>query len=350
MWPFLLIIFLIFSCGREEVKQAQEQKERIFPVKVLRASQGSFPLYYSTVGHFETGEKVKVRPEISGIVEKVFIEEGQKVSKGEKLLKIRDTDLIKTAEEIEARIKEEEARLKTLESIYKRREKLFQEGLIGKEEFERVRADYMTSLARLKALKARLEKIKVDLAKTFIRSPVEGIIKAKLVNEGEWVSPQTVLFEIISLKDIRFVFKIPQEIAKHLQIGKAVKISANGSSVEGVIFYISPEADSSRLILVKAKVKDPSKGIFPGSYGEAMIEVGTVEGFRVPERSLQVSGRQVFLWIVKDSRAVKVPVEVISHEGDSFVVRGNIKAGDLIVTDGFMFLYEGARVRVEEYL
>jgi len=338
---FLAIILLSCNSGGKGVKK-DAPSERVFEVRTIPAEEKEVFLEYRTVGYVESGTRVAVRPEVSGRVVKVFVEEGDSVKQGDPLLKIDDEPYRLAVKEITANLRQAEEELDNLRLIYERRRDLYEKELIGKEEFESARTRYEMARARVESLRSSLERARLNLEKTTVRSDIEGRVERRYVSEGDYVTPQTKIFEITDTRDLRFVFRLPQEMRELIREGTEVRVKVNGRVSAGKVFYISPSADPSRLFTVKAKIRG---NVSPGAYGEVSFPYRKVRAFSLPEQALQLSQRQSFVWAVRDSRAIRIPVEVIAHREGEVLVRGKIGKGTRIIIEGLMFLYDGARVQ-----
>ncbi len=338
----LILFLLILSCGGNETKESKP-RERIFDVKTMKARIKEYPITYTTSGRFEAVDLVRIRPEIPAKVEEVFFEEGQEVKRGDTLLKLEDTKYRRIYEEILAKKKQVESDLENAREVYKRREALYKKNLIGEEEFKLALTRVEVLEAQLSSLNASLSRALLDLDRTQIRSPVEGIVQRRLANEGEYVTPQNILYEILGKERMRFGFKLPPSVAMNVKKNHPIEIRVLGKKIKTRVEYISPSADASGMFLLKAYVK--GNDLRPNLYGEVSFDFGSVRSVKVPESAVQISSRQTFLWVVRNSRGVKVPVEVVSHREGEVLVKGDLKEGDRVVVEGFISLYEGARVR-----
>ncbi len=338
----LILLSLLLSCGGDKPKK-EKPPERVFNVTTMPVLLREYPLTYTTSGRFEAVDLVKLKPEVSAKVEQVLFEEGQRVRKGEILIELEDSRYRKLYEEIKSQRDQVLRELENAEEVYERREGLFKKGLIGEEEFKTALTRVETLKARLSSLSAALSRARLDLEKTKVKSPVDGIVQRRLVSEGDYVTPQTTLAEILKNDEIRFSFKLPPEIALGIREGHPIEIRALGKKFPSKIAYISPSADASGMFLLKAYLR--SWDLRPNLYGEVTFNFGKVRAIKVSESAVQMSARQTFLWVVRDSRAVKLPVEVLYHDGGEVILKGNFKEGDRIVIEGFMSLYEGARVK-----
>ena len=337
----LLLVLFLLGCGGEK---KEEPKERVFEVRTMKVSFTEIPLSYTTTGFLEAVHRVEVRPEVSGRVVEVLAEEGDLVKEGDPLLRIDESVYRKAYEEALWRLREAEKDLENAKAVYERRKKLFEKELISEEEFEEIRTRLETLKARVKRLRASLERRRLELERTLVRSPVEGVVVSRWVDVGDYVTPQTKAYDILKLDPLRFVFKVPQELLPHLRLGKFVKVKVGSREIRAKVVYVSPTADVSRMFTVKAKVRNRKEKLRPNMYGEVSVETGRVKAVLVPEQAVRLSQRQTFLWVVRDSRAVKVPVRVVAHKEGLSAVTGELKEGDRVVVEGYMFLYEGAKV------
>ena len=142
-------------------------------------------------------KEIKVFAIVKGKVEKVFVKEGQKVSKGENLLKISEELYIYRIEKLKAQIKELERKLWKAERDYRRYEELFNRDLLAESILENKRIDVEILKAQIESLKAELKRLETLRSYTLIKSPVKGIVRKVLVGEGSYINgsliPQTVI-------------------------------------------------------------------------------------------------------------------------------------------------------------
>ncbi len=339
-----LFLFLALSCGSDH-RRAETPKERTVEVRTIQVEPVDYTLRYETNGYLEAIEKVQVRPLVSGRVKEILIEEGSFVRKGTALLKIEDRDYRTLYREALWKLKEAEESYRNQLQIYQRRKRLYEKELISKEEFEEAKTKLETLRAKIESLKAVVRKRRIDLDRTRLRAPFDGYVVRRLVSVGELVGPSTVCYEMVREDPLWFVFKVPQELATYIKKGAPVEILVEGKKLRSRVGYVSPSVDENRMITVKAQVRNTDGELRPGMYGRARFGYRKVKAFIIPEQAVQLFKGQSFLWIVKDSRAVRVPVRVVGHEEGTLIVLGDLKRGDKVVVENLMFLKEGLRVK-----
>ncbi len=340
----LSLLLLIFSCERKERPQASPS-ERVVEVRTVQLKPVIYTLRYETNGYLEAVEKAELKPLVSGKVEKVFVEEGSWVRKGDTLLKVEDEDYRALYREALWSLKEVQESYENQLSIYERRKRLYEKELISREEFEEAKTKLQTLKAKVESLKALLEKRRIDLERTELRAPFSGYVVRRLVSMGDLVGPSTTCYELVKPDPLRFVFKVPQEVAPSVKPGMLVEVSVGDKRLRAKIDYLSPSADENRLITVKARVRNGNRELKPGMYGEVSFGYRKVKAFLVPEQAVQLFQEQSFLWVVRDSRAVRVPVRVVGHRDGTSIVLGRVKEGERVVVENLMFLKEGQRVK-----
>ena len=150
-------------------------------------------------------KEVKIFAIVKGKVEKVFVKEGQKVKKGEKLIKISEELYTYKIEKIKAQIKELEKRLWKAERDYRRYEELFNRDLLAESVLEDKKIDVEILKAQIEGLMAELSRLETLKNYTLIKSPMNGIVKKVLVGEGSYINgsliPQVVI--ILEVKEVK---------------------------------------------------------------------------------------------------------------------------------------------------
>ncbi len=342
---FLLILLFLFSCRGEPPKETR--KEKVLEVSTVPVLRERVSLVYETKGFFESPRDVILKPEVSGTVAELFVKEGSFVEAGEPLLKIDDRELRAQFRELKAKLEEVSLNYSYQLEVVRSRKELYQKELIAREEFRR-------ELTRLKALKkqmdslrASLKSVQVKLEKTLLRAPFSGFVAERFVSEGDLVGPQTSTFRLISLRPLYFTFRIPQEVSLYVKKGKEVVIEVPAlGEYRGSIFFVSPYADETRQVKVKALVENEKGDLKAGMYGVVRLKTKEVQAFKVPERSVVLSGNRKVVWVVSNGRVESREVRILREEKGFLFVEGNLKEGERIVLDNAYALREGMRVKV----
>ncbi|MCS6956916.1 MAG: efflux RND transporter periplasmic adaptor subunit [Aquificaceae bacterium] len=351
MLRFLLLFFsvlLLFSCQRQAKDQkAQQPAERRIVVSLYQVKSEEVPIEYITKGYFEGERDVILRPLVSGRVIDLFVDEGSFVRSGQALLKIDPADYENSVRQLEAQIAQARANYENLRATEERRRFLFERELIAREEYENIKTQLKAQEEVIRSLQAQLSNLKLNLQRTTLTAPFSGYIAQRFVNIGDYITPQSQSFRLVTLDPIRFVFQVPQEYLPYAKQGSKVLIKVEPfGDFEGKIFFISPTADANRLITIKAKLSNPEGKLKPSMYGEARLVTKVERAFAVPERSVVIQGNKKVVWRIKDGMAQPVEVEVIRQGEGVVYVRGDLKEGEGIALDNAYVLQQGMKVEV----
>lgn len=345
--PLLLIVFL-FNCKSQKEASKETEGERVIKVSVVSPQKEEVEIYYTVKGSFEAVKEVYLKPEVSGIVEKIFTDEGRFVKEGEKLLKIEDKFLNLELKRLEASYRELLANLEYYRAFYERRKNLYERELISKESFEEAGKLLKTSEEEVKALQAQIQDAKLRISKSTVRAPFSGYVAKRFVSEGDYVNPSTNLFHIVSLNPIRLSFSIPQEHLSKLEKEAIISAEVEGvGEIKGKVSYLSPVLTQERTITVKADFQNPEGKIKPGMFAIVKLLVGKREAFKVPEQAITLLGNKKVVWKVENGRAVPVEVELLKTEGGYAYVLGNLKEDDKIAVENAYLLRPGAKVSLQ---
>ncbi len=336
----------VLSCQRQAQK-AQQPQERKVVVSLYTVKAEDVPVYYSTKGYFEAERDVFLRPLVSGRVLSLYADEGSYVKSGQALLKIDPADYENILRQLEAQLAQARVNYENSKAVADRRKFLFDRELIAREDFENVQTQLKAQEEVIRNLQAQIANARLNLQRTTLTAPFSGYIAQRLVNIGDYITPQSQTFRLVTLDPIRFVFQVPQEYLPHAREGSKVRIKVEPfGDFEGVVFFVSPTADSNRLITVKAKLKNPKGELKPGMYGEARLLLDVEKGFAVPEQAIVIQGNKKVVWKVQNGTAQPVQVEVIRQGQGVAYVKGDLQDGEGIVLENAYVLQQGVKVEV----
>lgn len=288
------------------------------------------------VGQLETADSVVIKPEIAGVVEDVAFEEGRPVEEGDPLIHLRDA-------EQRARLAEARAQLALARDVYSRTRELADMNARSAAELERARAEYEIA-------QAHLELARIELARTVVRAPFDGVMGARMVSPGERVTPgggdsgsggeATGLARIEALDRMELVFTVPETVVGLVEIGSPLELrvaSWPGEVFRGEVFFLAPRInEANRRVLVKARVPNPDHKLLPGMFANLRAVVARKEAaLMVPEDAVMFSQEGTSVWrLTPDGTAERRTVELgIRREGEVEITRG-LAPGDEVVVSG----------------
>jgi membrane fusion protein, multidrug efflux system len=308
-------------------------------VEVVRLRSEPFTEVADLLGELHAPDSVLIKPEIAGIVESVEFEEGQEVEKGAILFRLRDA-------EQHARLDEARARGHLAEDQYKRTRLLASRNAAAEAELERMKSQ----LEVARALESLRE---VQLARTEIRAPFDGVVGARLISQGARVEPEDALVRIEAIDPLELVFTIPEWSLPLAHMGSEFELEVAaypGRRFPGAVSFVAPSVDTAnRRILIKGRVPNTDKQLLPGMFARVEAELGSRDAILLPEEAIVNDQRGTFVWRV-DAQGVaeRADVELGSRTGGRVEVRTGLSAGDVVVSAGTHKVRAGNHLKTVE--
>lgn len=349
--PFILLLavgmLVLSGCSRNgPAPAAGATAAQVQPVEVVRIAKRDLTETLSLVGSLAPNETAQIRAEIAGQVRAVLFEEGQKVAKEQVLLRIDDAEL-------RAQLAQAEARFKLAELNLKRSEDLTQARSMSQAEADRVRSDYSSAEAEAQLLRVRLAKME-------IKAPFDGVVGARTVSPGDYVTAATVITTLDDLSLLKIDFQVPERFVERVKPGSAFQIRAQTPAGEvrsaGEVYFASSVIDrATRASQVKGFLGPEAAGLRPGMFANIDLVLQVRRGvLTVPEGAILTtpSGPQIIAVRERGSDKVAefVPVRLGLRE-TGFVEIMPAKPGDLdeqatVVASGIgsLILYPGAKL------
>jgi membrane fusion protein (multidrug efflux system) len=306
-------------------------------VEAMRPLAVKLPQSITTVGSLRSEEAVIVRPEIAGRIVEIAFGEGQRVTRGQLLVRIDDS--IQKADLQRAR-----ANLTLSRSKYERAVDLRAKGFISsqaKDEAENT----------LKVAQADTELAAARLAKTEIRSPFGGIIGLRSVSVGDYVKEGQDMVNLEEIDPLKVDFRVPEVFLSQVKSGQVLQITMDAlpdRTWPGKVFAINPLIDANgRAIAIRAQVPNPDGKLRPGMFARVRLLTSEIrDSLMIPEESLFPVGDDKYVYKVVDGRAQRQKIEIGQRREGKVEVLGGLGAQDTVVTAGVVKLRDGAPVRL----
>ena len=307
------------------------------PVETAMAISGDISSYLVFSSTVETEAAVEIHPEVSGRVEEVRVEEGDQVSAGDLLVRLENDQAL-----LEHR--ESEVNLRHSEISFKRTEQMFTRKLISAQEYED--NQYQLDQARL-----RLERASLDLTHTEIRAPFTGMITSRQVQVGARVAPGVKLYDLVKLDDIIARVHVPGRYLRTVQIGQVAEVASDfleDMSFEGYVKRISPVVDpNSGTCKVTIGLRDQWEHLRPGMFVSVRVVIDThQDAILVPKEAVVYDGSDRYVFVVSDSAAQRVQLDVGYENGSFIEALSDIAADSPIIVVGQNGLKDQARVNI----
>lgn len=288
------------------------------------------------MGTVEEEDGANVSFGVIGNVVRVMVEEGQFVGKGQAMAEV-DGQNVRSAHEISA------ATLNQAEDAYRRLKNLYDKGTLP--EIKMVEME--TALAKAKAAEA-ISRKSVD--EIVLKAPFDGYVASSSVHVGANVVPGVTGFKLVKIDRVKVSLSVPEKEIGKVNIGQKVtfSVSALGDSVfsgkivnRGVIASIISHSYS-----VKVAVDNRKHKLLPDMVCKVRLE--NTEGdynIVVPQQTIQISGQDKFVWVVKDGKAHRQPVTTGDIINEGVVIESGLTSGDIVIIEGQNKVCEGMSVK-----
>lgn len=302
-------------------------------VRVKRMSARSHQVAIMVRGRTEAGRRVDLRAETDGRIVELGAARGSAVTKGDVLARL-------AVEERRAKIEEYQARLRQRQIHYDATAALAKKGLSSKEALA-------TAKANIDAAKAAVEQVEVEIARTRLRAPFDGLLLEGHVEIGGYLKKGERFGRIIDLDPILFVGSVSERSVVWLRPGlTAVARSLDGRTVHGTLKYIAPAADpAARTYRIEVEAENPGNRIREGLTADITIEVDTrMAHFVTPALLTLADDGTIGLKTVDERNRVRFrPVEIVEDTPEGIWLAG-LPAQVRVITVGQDFVAAGQEV------
>ena len=329
---FTTLALLLVGCSEKK----ETVKEVVIPkvtVKKINSTVEKESLTYS--GTIEADNTVSLGFSVPGRISKVYVQEGQKVNKGQLLATI-DQTTYKNAFDIA------NAGLEQANDNFKRLNSLYQKGSLPERDFIAVKV----AVAQANANKNLAAK---NLADTKLYAPFSGMITAKMTEIGATAAPGVPAFTVMKTDKVYAKASITESEISKLKIGTdaKVEISSLNETFNGKVAIVNPSADAvTRTFNVKVRLDNKEDKLLPGMISNIKINTGnTVDVITVPSESIiRDASNILYVFVIKENKAIKKRVSLGSFKGNEVIVTKGLSIGDSVVIAGNKNLKDGQTV------
>lgn len=334
-----LSIFLTSCGGKQENKPGAggpQQKNGPLPIEAIVVQPTRISETVEVTGTVLPYESTEIRPEISGRLTALSIQEGSSVQKGELLAKLFDADL-------QAQLRKLQVQLQIAEKTEERQRELLRINGISQQ-------DYDLSLLSVNNLQADIELTKVNIGRTEIRAPYAGRIGLRQVSPGAYVSPANILATISQINTLRLEFSIPEKYGYEVSTGMEVRFSVEGSTKQYTARVSAKESrveESTRNQLIRAIIADVDKHLVPGSFAKVRIILGEKDdAIMIPTQAIIPVARGKEVVVLHGNEVEFRSITTGIRDSARVQVLNGLSTGDTVITTGLMFMRKDSKVKV----
>jgi RND family efflux transporter MFP subunit len=324
------------TAENEAEAEAEEDGEVAVPVEVAEVTTGAIASYISATANLVAEDQVKVLSEAEGRVQRLLVEEGDEVSKGQVLAILVQDEARIARSKIEHKASNAKAALERAEGTR-------QQGLISAEAYDKLKMEY--EVASQEVAEAEWE-----LAKTVIRAPFSAVVTERFITLGQHLHPGDELFTVADYNPLVARIYLPERDVIELEEGREVRIALAAKpdlSFTGRIRQIAPVVDTATgTVKVTIEAVQPPASVRPGAF----VSIGIVReqhptALLLPRESVIRELRAAHVFVSEDDVAIKKAVTLGIEEGDLVEVLTGVAAGDKVVVAGQGALDDGQKIK-----
>jgi len=265
-----------------------EANTTLIPATVFRT-----PIVESAVGTVRAVHETAIASKLLAKVVKVNVQAGKEVRAGDVLVQLDDEDLQAQVRQTDAAITAQQAVCENARTAYQRVKPLYEQGIEAKTEFDRVDAELKVARAELERLQQVRGQARTVLEYATIRSPIDGKVIEKHIEEGDTASPGQALLTLYDPARMQLVASVRESLTQRLEVGQeiGVRIDALDKTCAGQVSEIVPAAEAaSRTFLVKVTGPCPV-GVYSGMFGRLLIPLDEQEVTVIPHDAVRRIGQ-----------------------------------------------------------
>ncbi|TLD80622.1 efflux RND transporter periplasmic adaptor subunit [Helicobacter sp. MIT 11-5569] len=318
-------------------------------VKTAPIQSGILNQTYQYVGSLYFSERGLLASEISGIIDSVVVNEGQRVKKGE-VLAILNSDLL--SDEIaskEGAFKQAKAQYEKIKKDYARYKTLYESESISFKEYEDILFDMQAQKGNMESIAHGLELLKTQKRKKVITAPYDGVVLQKLLKQGEWVSAGAGVFNFAKLTPLEATFEVSFEILRSLKVGDNLEVQIANQNYKATVSALIPLGDAkARTFPLKLAIDDPKGELIEGLEVRASFGVkGDKEMFLVPRDAILPEANGNVIFVLNGKQAKKVAITIKGYEGlNAYIapINWNLNVENRVIVVGIERLKDGDNV------
>ncbi len=340
--PLAIIAIVVIKLkNNKEITQSkvyQYDKEQAINVQVDTLKLENVNSEYSYSGTFEPNKETKISAELQGKINAILVDAGSVVSKGQTLIQL-DNSLLKL------QLQTIEVQIEGLEADVNRNTILAKADAIQGVQLEKAELG-------LKSAKVQKATLLEQINKTTIKAPFNGVVTAKLSEVGAFAAPGVPLLQITDITTLKFTVNVPEKDLSQFKLNQSYSLSADAYSeilLTGKTAMIGSKANMGSSFPVQFMVNNTSDlKIKSGMFGKVDLKNDIQEkGIIISSSAIVGSENQPKVYLIKNGKAIIQNIVISKKIQNKSVVSSGLKTGDIIVTNGFINLFDGANVTVK---
>lgn len=358
---YLLSAILLYSCSTGTGKPIDPPPVSLPVVAIETGTESVYQEYPATI---EASANIEIRPQVEGILEKIYVDEGAKVSQGQALFKINDRPYQEQLNQAKANLLAAKAALENAELEVEKKTKLVNTKVLTDFQLKTAISARNAAKANVQLAVSAVEAAKINVGYTLIRASANGYIGRLQRKQGSLVGPTDTqpLTALSNVKDLHVYFSLGENdfiafknntagnnLQEKLNNLPPISLVLSDQTIydqKGKIDMVDGQFDKNTgAITLRATFSNPEGILRNGNTGRVRLQKKYSNTLLVPQLATLEMQDKIFVYMVgKENKVVQQPITVIGKSGSNYLVSKGIHAGDRIVYKGIDLLQDGQKI------
>jgi len=354
-----ILALLITSCQSPQNKEEIEESSlAAAPVKVFEVKRQRISEKLLYTGLIEAWNKINITPDVGGKIAKIYVEEGDRVQKGQLLAELDTRAIRLQLEQAKAGYAVAEANHRDAQRNMERMERLKSENAVSQQQYEQLELAFDAADAQLQQARAALNLANHNLDVSIMKAPFRGVVASKNAEVGDVInplmggfSPSSGVLTLMDFSQVKIEIEVSSQNIARIKKGMTALTRVDAfpdRTFPGKVSIVNLTADPmTRKFGVRITVDNPDLSLRPNTFGQVTLEVITHENSLVIPQIAVLENKYVF--VAQDNNTVmRKEVTLGLQNTDMVEVVAGIDVGDLVVVDGNYGLEEGSKIEIKE--
>ena len=344
---------LLTACGDGDKKTVTDNSLAV-AVTVSSVSGGDSNSFLTTSGKIEAVKSANLSTRMMGYVDRIYVQVGEKVQKGQQLISISNTDLLAKLAQVNAGITEATAAFSNAEKDFNRFTVLFKENSASQKELDDITANYTMAKARLEGAKQMKNEVNAQFSYANIRAPFSGTVTNKFINVGDMANPGTPLLEVESPGKFQVLAMVPESEILQIKADTNVHVvlKSLGKTVKGKVVEVSTSAkNTGGQYMVKVILEKTDATVMSGMYATVQFPTESTESTQavmLPKEAIVINGQLTGVYTVSQSNTALLRWLRLGRTiGDNVEVLSGMSSDEQYIVSADGKLYNGAKINIQ---
>ncbi len=342
---FLVGIFAIIVIQLMKNKEISESRiynydrEKAVIVTTQNVSNSAIDARAEFSGVFNANRETKINADVQGKILRYFVNEGQQVKKGQKLVKIDDQLL-------QLQLQAVNVQIDGLKADEKRFIVLADADAIQKVQLEKIQNG-------LKSAEIQRSTILEKINKTTIKAPFSGVVTMKMSEIGSFAAPGMPLLLLSDLSELKFKINVSENNLPLFELNQSYTIQPDAYpdlALTGIVTQVGSKGNMGNSFPVEFSLKNTKEQKLKSNmFGKVKVDAhASKEGVVIPSHCIVGSDITPQVYIIKDGKAILKNIKAARRINNYVIIKSGLNENDEVVTSGFINLFDGANVEVRK--